>query len=110
VRQLKAIVDAERQAGIGPDVVIVGSRKPGGYFPTANGGPPILGGIDLGCFVVKRNVWAAHCDHYGRRYEGDFDFIDHLWRAVGPNRFSWHNELHFVNGEASRGRYEGQWP
>jgi hypothetical protein len=112
VAQLKAAVAAEDE----PDVVIVGSQKPGGMFPTRNAGPPELGGIDLGCFVVKREVWLRHCADYGRRYEGDFDFIHGIWTAKDRGfeeadyRWSWHKEIHFVTGAASRGRYEGQWP
>ena len=113
-----AVARVRLQAGAEdyPDVMIVGSQKPGGMFPSANEGPPVLGSIDLGCFIVERSVWTefAHC--YGRRYEGDFDFISHLWevsregREWAGLRWSWHRELHFVTGAASRGRYEGQWP
>lgn len=111
VGRLKAIIDGERQQGRGPDVVIVGSRKPAGYFPAENHGPPVLGSIDLGCFVVRRELWLKYADAYGRRYEGDYDFIAAIWREQGEAaRWSWHNELHFLTGEASRGRYEGQWP
>lgn len=116
VGRLKAIVDAERIDGVGPEVVIVGSQKPGGYFPAENRGPPILGSIDLGCFVVRRDIWNKYCASYGRRYEGDFDFINTIWRATGergdepPYRWSWHKDMHFCTGSASRGRYEGQWP
>jgi hypothetical protein len=112
VAQLKAVVAAEDE----PDVVIVGSQKPGGMFPTRNAGPPELGGIDLGCFVVKRDLWTTYAGEYGRRYEGDFDFIDRLWQQdqalpEGKRaRWAWHKELHFVTGAASRGRFEGQWP
>jgi hypothetical protein len=116
VEALRLIVESERVNGAGPDVVIVGSRKPGGYYPADNHGPPTLGSIDLGCFVVRRDVWLRHCAHYGRRYEGDFDFIHDVWTAKDRGfedaeyRWSWHKELHFVTGAASKGRYEGQWP
>jgi glycosyltransferase involved in cell wall biosynthesis len=131
VRRLEAIVDAERDGdGAGPDIVIVGSQKPGGYFPHVNEGPPVLGSIDLGCIVVhRRNVWNGHCSQFGRRYEGDYDFVAHLWAMTeavknldwsaenargaarhAPWRWSWHRDLHFVTGAASRGKYEGQWP
>lgn len=117
VADLKAIIDVERIDDVGPDVVIVGSRKPGGYYPDRNEGPPVLGSIDLGCFVVKRELWQATCETYGRRYEGDYDYISTLWQMSSgavegglPLRWSWHKELYFVIGEASRGRYEGEWP
>lgn len=128
VEALRLVVEAERDAvGNGPDVVIVGSQKPGGMFPVANQGPPVLGGIDLGCFVIQRQLWIDTCDLYGRRYEGDYDYIAKLWELSQPEeplppseppprggqgglRWSWHKELHFVTGQASRGRYEGQWP
>lgn len=118
VARLKRIVDSERdKAGLGPHVVIVGSQKPGGYFPSQNHGPPVEGSIDLGCFVVRADVWKTTCQLYGRRYEGDFDYISALWKlgqveppAYSIMRWSWHRELHFCTGAASRGRYEGQWP
>lgn len=98
-----------------PDVIIVGSMKPGGLFPSRNAGPPEEGSIDLGCFVVERTFWTDHCHRYGRRYEGDYDFIRHLWDVSesgeeAGKRWSWHREIHFLTGAASRGRYEGQWP
>lgn len=112
VAQLRRIAAAEQY----PDVIIVGSQKPGGLYPLRNAGPPELGGIDLGCFVVERHLWTAHSHRYGLRYEGDYDFIAHLWEVSQAGgewagaRWSWHKELHFCTGEASRGRYEGQWP
>jgi len=112
VADLKRIVEAERDAeGLGPQVIIVGSQKPGGYYPHVNHGPPVEGSIDLGCFVVRRDVWRNTCNLYGRRYEGDADYIKALWAMNPPiARWSWHRELHFCTGAASRGRYEGQWP
>jgi len=112
VARLKRFVDVERdEAGLGPHVVIVGSQKPSGYYPAENHGPPVEGSIDLGCFVVRRDLWRTTCGLYGRRYEGDFDYINALWQLQpAVNRWSWHRELHFCTGAASRGRYEGQWP
>jgi len=115
VGQLKRIIDSERDPyGKGPEVVIVGSRKPGGYYPAENHGPPVEGSIDLGCGIIRRDFWTLTCDQYGRRYEGDYDHLSALWRITeasgGSIRWSWHRELHFCTGAASRGRYEGQWP
>lgn len=96
-----------------PHVIVVGSQKPGGYYPSENHGPPVLGSIDLGCLVVRGDVWRAHAHLYGRRYEGDYDFAAALWDREWNGerlRWAWHRDLHFVTGAASRGRYEGQWP
>jgi len=113
-----AVARVRLQAGAEdyPEVIIVGSQKPGGMFPSENHGPPVLGSIDLGCFIIERHLWQSQCHRYGQRYEGDYDFISHLWEISRDGaewagiRWSWHREIHFVTGAASRGRYEGQWP
>jgi hypothetical protein len=43
--------------------------------------PPVLGEIDLGNLIVRRDVWTQHCGDYGKRYEGDADFAQALCMA-----------------------------
>lgn len=43
--------------------------------------PPILGQIDLGCLITRRDIWQKHVDDYGKRYEGDFDFANALFQV-----------------------------
>jgi hypothetical protein len=66
--------------------------------------PPVLGAIDLGCFITRADVWKAHAHTYGNRYEGDFDFAE----AVAQ----WHEAIFvdvlFLVGGVSRGAPEPQ--
>lgn len=120
VAALADLVDRHRdEYRNGPHVVIVGSQKPGGYYPPTNEGPPVEGSIDLGCLVVRRDVWrsVAAMGGYGERYEGDYDFASALWSTRWLDdkghedvaRWVWLRELHFCTGAASHGKAEGQW-
>lgn len=64
-----------------PPVIVVRAIKNGLSLPVTMSGPPVQGAIDLGCLITRRDVWQAHANDYGRRYEGDFDFALALWNA-----------------------------
>lgn len=64
---------------------------------------PIQSYVDLGNLIVRRDVWLDACHHYGRRYEGDFDFALYLWE-MGHPFVNW--PVLFATGHASHGATE----
>ena len=84
VEELQRFVDALAEA---PAVVMVKNRKGPHTYPEDWGARPAWAHVDLGNYVVRRDVFAAHAGDFGKRYEGDFDFIDLLWRTGW--RFAW---------------------
>lgn len=91
-----------RDAG-DPPVLLVTVAKGGAILPY-DAGAPVCGQIDLGCLVVRRDVWQAHVDDYGQRYEGDFDFAAAVW--ADGYRFHDCTDLLFMTGAVSHGRPE----
>ena len=87
-----------------PDVVVFQGQTGGTLQPASWGGEPVETMIDLSCFAVQREIWQKHADCWGERYEGDFDFIHHLW-AEGY-RFDWWMKLAFRALQISRGAPE----
>jgi hypothetical protein len=90
-----------------PDVLIVQATKGGhGSLPLDQHGPPILGRIDLGSVVTRRDVWLEHLKDYtinGGRYESDYDHVRAMWDA--GRRFVY-TGLPFVRGGVGGGRPE----
>src|SRR3990172_7484417 len=39
------------------------------------------GYVDLGSYVTRRGVFTENVTRFGKRYAGDFDFIDALWEG-----------------------------
>ena len=101
VAQVQAVAHHEQQ----PDVIIVRALKNGLLLPLEMQGPPILGQIDLGCVITRRDVWLQHVHDYGAlgRYEGDYDHVSAMWRA--GRRFVYAGIL-FEHGPASHGAPE----
>lgn len=87
-----------------PEVIIVQAVKNGLLLPFEMQGPPAEGCIDLGCVITRRDVWQAHADDYGRRYEGDFDHLNAMWSA---GRSFMYCDLLFEVGPAMHGAPEG---
>lgn len=58
-----------------PPLVIVRALKGALTLPLGAVWPPVCGRIDLGCIITRADVWKRHCGSYGKRYEGDFDFV-----------------------------------
>ena len=87
-----------------PEMVIVESKK-GDIYPKGAPWPPTCGYFDLGCMVVRNDVWQRHVQAYGHpgRYEGDFDFATAVWAAGHKAEFL---DLLFVQGAVSRGAEE----
>jgi glycosyltransferase involved in cell wall biosynthesis len=94
-----------------PDVLIVQSRKYGGgmdlgSLPYEQYGPPVLGRIDLGSVVTRRDVWLQHVQDYARNggcYESDYEHVRAMWDA--GCRFVY-TGLPFVRGGIGRGAAE----
>jgi len=75
-------VRAAARADGNPELLLVQASKGGLRLPIdPNPWPPVMGRIDLSCFIVRHDVWQRHAADYGHRYEGDFDFADALYRA-----------------------------
>lgn len=77
IEEVKSVTEAYGR----PPVLIVKTQKAGMVWPQGDPWPPRQGAIDLNCAIVRRDVWQAHAHQYGRRYEGDFDFMHALYRA-----------------------------
>lgn len=89
VRDLRRFVDSSAR----PPVVVARNRKGRATYPPLHrwGRQPQLGYIDLGSYIVRADVFKAHAGDFGRRYEGDFDFINALWQA--GHAFAWYDRL-----------------
>lgn len=87
-----------------PEVVIIKNRKWGRTYPRIWQARPGLAQIDLGNYAVRRDIFTAHAGDFGRRYEGDFDFIDAIWRA--GREFTWCDMLFAVATVEGLGRPE----
>ena len=99
------VEDFKAQVGAAPPVLVCMARKDGSTWPVCDVERvgPIVGQIDLGCLLVRRDVWVANCHAYGKRYEGDFDFARHLWELGIP--FTYWPRL-VSCGDVLRGRSE----
>lgn len=86
-----------------PPLILVAARKAGQVWPLDPPWPPREGAIDLGCAIVRSDIWKMHAKDYGHRYEGDFDFYQAL-HAAGIEPL-WCNVL-FSIGAVSRGEAE----
>jgi hypothetical protein len=97
VEQVKAIAAQEYP------VIVVRAEKGGAVYPIGHAWPPCQSMIDLGCLIVRADVWAAHVEDYGDQYEGDFAFAS----AVAEAGHAAHElPLLFLVGAVSRGAAE----
>jgi hypothetical protein len=91
-----------------PDIIVVKVRKGILDFPKDNyGWPPTHGNVDLGNYVIRKDVFLAHTKDYGHRYEGDFDHAAEMYLAGRKAVLA--NEILFAEGPASGGRPEVDW-
>lgn len=74
-----------------PPVIIARNIKGRMNLPTLWRSEPIKGTIDLGSYIIRADIFKMHADKFGHRYEGDYDFIHHLW-DVGL-QFEWWDNL-----------------
>jgi hypothetical protein len=87
-----------------PEVIIIKAIKEGRILPSIWNAKPQLGHIDLSCFVVRSDIWKANADKWGKRYEGDFDFINSLWEQ--GYQFNWMDVVAVKAQRISRGQPE----
>ena len=87
-----------------PDVVIFKAEKAGRVLPDIWNSKPKCGHIDLSNFIVRSDIWKAHADKWGQRYEGDYDFIRALWDM--GYKFKWWDFLGVKAQRISRGKPE----
>jgi hypothetical protein len=99
VAELKAYAEAM----LFPAVIICKAQKGGQVWPSRMSGPPLMGQIDLGCVIVRGDVWKHFAGCYGLRYEGDYDHVLALWQAGVAFTF-W--DRVFMIGAVSHGRPE----
>lgn len=86
-----------------PELVIVDVIKGPWKCPTDPAWPPRLSHIDLGCGIVRADVWKKHVAGYTPTYDGDFQFYRHLHEAgVKAKVFP----FLFMTGEVSHGAAE----
>lgn len=86
-----------------PPVIVWTIDKNGKVFPKDHSGPPVLFRVDLGSYVLRRDVWLRHAHEYGDRYAGDFDHARALWEAGYP--VTYFDRLCVVGGRG-KGRAE----
>lgn len=90
-----------------PDVILVNAIKDlcGPVWLPANwDGVPVCGQIDMGCLIVRADVWRAHVQDYQTgRYEADFDHAAAMHRA---GREFARLDLDFLRGAVMRGAPE----
>lgn len=95
------IGDLERFAMGDPPLLLPAVQK--GELVIPGAWPPICGLIDMGNLVVRADIWRAHADAYGPRYEGDFDFASALAQAgIAATRVP----LLLLRGPVNHGRPE----
>lgn len=99
---VEQVKQAAEQNGY-PPMLLVRVIKGALQLPFGQPWPPVIGQIDLGCFITRADVWKAHAHKYGDRYEGDFDFAE----AVAQSGYSATLvDLLFLTGGVSRGEPE----
>lgn len=102
VAQVKAFAEAE---GF-PALIIVDAKKGDATWPAGQIWPPVCGQIDLGCGIVRADIWKAHVADYKPVYEGDFTFFQALHRAGLGDESVKYLPLLFSVGAVSRGAAE----
>jgi hypothetical protein len=75
-----AAVQDFAEANSHPPIILVAVQK-GALIISQPSWPPVEGAIDLGCLIIRADVWKAHAHDWGHRYEGDYDFAAALHRA-----------------------------
>lgn len=85
-----------------PPLILVGVQK-GALVIREPAWPPVQGAVDLGCLILRADIWRAHAEDWGQRYEGDFDMAAALHRAGVPAMFC---PVLFLRGGQSHGRAE----
>jgi len=84
-------------AATNPDIIMVKCRIRGhGILPRpwmGNGGYLKGAHVDIGCFVVRGEVWGNYIYMIAHPYGGDWYFYDKLWRSDDNLEIVWWDKL-----------------
>lgn len=86
-----------------PELIVVDVVKGRNRWPAPPAWPPRFGFIDLGCGIVRADVWKRHVADYQPVYEGDITFFNAL-AAAGVQASIY--PILFLTGAVSRGAPE----
>lgn len=89
-----------------PPVIIVRNHKWDKTFPLLWECAPEYLKIDLGNFIIRADVFIENAERFGKCYEGDFVFIDYLWKAGYP--FAWLDYVFSGMQIGGKGRTEAE--
>lgn len=93
------------EANDSPPVIICKSRKHRLHLPLVWGGEPAENTIDLGNYVVRRDVFDAHKEGLlTGRYQADYDFIRLIWDDGIV--FNWYPRLICESDQFGQGKPE----
>lgn len=90
-----------------PEVVIVKGSHGGQYLPDFWGTRPKLNHINLGNYIVRRDIWAETADLWQPIFAGDFEYIDDLWK-LDRNRFEWFDRIVWYTQAIMHGHTEDE--
>lgn len=96
-----------RQVLDAPEIIICKMNMGDGrILPDADhwGERPERGHIPCSSYIVRRDVWNEHVADFAPKYDGDFDFIDAVWKHGHP--FQWWNNVVARVGQVSHGKAE----
>lgn len=97
----------ERQVADSPEVVIVQMDMGGGNIVPSGShwqSQPEHSTIACSCYILRRDVWNEHVADFTPTYDGDFNFIDAVWKCGHP--FVWWPRVVSRIGRVSHGQPE----
>lgn len=97
-------VKAFAMANNRPPVIIVRNYKWEKTFPLIWEQAPEYTKIDTGNFIIRSDVFRENAEQFGECYEGDWVFIEHLWKSGYP--FAWFDYVFSEMQVGGRGRTE----
>lgn len=100
LKRVKAFAEANNC----PPVIIVRNYKWDKTFPLIWEEAPQFTKIDTGNFIIRNDVFQENADRFGDCYEGDWVFIEHLWKAGYP--FAWFDYVFSEMQVGGKGRTE----
>jgi len=86
-----------------PEVICVSAQKGHWMWPDCAPWPPKQNRIDLGCVITRADIWRKHVGDFGKRYEGDFDFMQAMYNAGVKAEFC---KVLFMSGPVGLGKAE----
>lgn len=96
-----------REVKESPEVVVCKMNMGDGrILPDADhwGKQPERSYIPCSSYIVRRDIWNEHVSDFKAKYDGDFDFINAVWKCGHP--FRWWNNVVARVGQVSHGQPE----